>query len=290
MAAAAAPTPAAPSAALRWRARACEVGADGTCAATGRSLLVKDVSDADRAELCSVIPRLIGSRAKGAEFRAFADYVRERGPFEYVIDGANIGFYGQGKAVNDGAKAAAAAAEEADLPPPTKAALHEAKHARFLYPQLDALLRAVCARSQRVLLVLHVSHTKEEEMDPIARELVLRWRQAGVLFTSPAGHNDDWYWLYAAMASGRGCRVVSNDEMRDHHFGMLAPRSFLRWKERHVVHFAFPRRANGSPELAFPPPFSSVAQPHGEGRWLLPCADSPEWLLVEPADEGGAAV
>ena len=39
-----------------------------------------------------------------------------------------------------------------------------AKHARFLYPQLDALLRAVCARSQRVLLVLHVSHTKEEEM------------------------------------------------------------------------------------------------------------------------------
>ena len=219
------------------------MGADGTCAATGRSLLVKDVSDADRAELCSVIPRLIGSRAKGAEFRAFADYVRERGPFEYVIDGANIGFYGQGKAVNDGAKAAAAAAEEADLPPPTKAALHEAKHARFLYPQLDALLRAVCARSQRVLLVLHVSHTKEEEMDPVARELVLRWRQAGVLFTSPAGHNDDWYWLYAAMASGRGCRVVSNDEMRDHHFGMLAPRSFLRWKERHVVHFAFPRRA-----------------------------------------------
>lgn len=27
--------------------------------------------------------------------------------------------------------------------------------------------------------------------------------------------------------------------MRDHHFQMLAPRSFLRWKERQQVHFGF---------------------------------------------------
>ena len=192
-----------------------------------------------------------------------------------MIDGANIGFYGQGKAVNDGA-AAAAAAEEADLPPPTKAALHEAKHARFLHPQSMRCRSA--ARS--VLLVLHVSHTKEEEMtrSPASRA------GAGRRATSPPATTT----TVPAVRRRSVCRAVSNDEMRDYHWD-ARPRSFLRWKERHVVHFTFPRRANGSPELAFPPPFSSVAQPHGEGRWLLPCADSPEWLLVEPA-EGEAAV
>merc|ERR1712166_1087740 len=33
--------------------------------------------------------------------------------------------------------------------------------------------------------------------------------------------------------------VVTNDEMRDHHFQMLAPKFFLRWKERHQIHFDF---------------------------------------------------
>ena len=45
--------------------------------------------------------------------------------------------------------------------------------------------------------------------------------------------------------SGDGCRVVSNDEMRDHHFGMLAPRCFVKWKEQHVVHFKFSKLAEG---------------------------------------------
>jgi ribonuclease P protein 3 len=29
--------------------------------------------------------------------------------------------------------------------------------------------------------------------------------------------------------------VVTNDQMRDHHFCMLAPRFFLKWRERHQV-------------------------------------------------------
>merc|ERR1712166_1595589 len=32
---------------------------------------------------------------------------------------------------------------------------------------------------------------------------------------------------------------MGNDEMRDHHFQMLAPKFFLRWKERHQIHFDF---------------------------------------------------
>lgn len=65
------------------------------------------------------------------------------------------------------------------------------------------------------------------------------WRDSGVLYSTPPGMNDDWFWMHAALYSGPGTLVLTNDEMRDHHFQMLAPRSFLRWKDRHQVHFSF---------------------------------------------------
>ena len=67
------------------------------------------------------------------------------------------------------------------------------------------------------------------------------------------GMNDDWFWMHAALIYGGSSSsnssvrktshqpilAITNDEMRDHHFQMLAEGSFLRWKERHQVHFSF---------------------------------------------------
>ena len=36
------------------------------------------------------------------------------------------------------------------------------------------------------------------------------------------GSNDDWYWMYVTVYLK--CHIVTNDEMRDHHFQMLSPR------------------------------------------------------------------
>ena len=36
------------------------------------------------------------------------------------------------------------------------------------------------------------------------------------------------------MAGPQGL-LVSNDEMRDHIFRLLAPKYFLKWKQRHLV-------------------------------------------------------
>ncbi|KAJ1401664.1 hypothetical protein B484DRAFT_300011, partial [Ochromonadaceae sp. CCMP2298] len=49
--------------------------------------------------------------------------------------------------------------------------------------------------------------------------------------------NDDWFWLYAAVSLRK--RVVTNDEMRDHHFQLLHPRWFNLWRERNRVQFTF---------------------------------------------------
>jgi len=69
------------------------------------------------------------------------------------------------------------------------------------------------------------------------RPLCDAWTREGILYKTPPGMNDDWFWMHAALKYKT--LVVTNDEMRDHHFQMLAPKFFLRWKERHQIHFDF---------------------------------------------------
>jgi hypothetical protein len=47
------------------------------------------------------------------------------------------------------------------------------------------------------------------------------------------------YWLYAAVAAGSNGLLISNDEMRDHVFQLLAPRYFYKWKQRHQSKYTF---------------------------------------------------
>jgi proteinaceous RNase P len=67
--------------------------------------------------------------------------------------------------------------------------------------------------------------------------MVEGWKEDGILFVTPSGANDDWYWLFACLSAGKQGRVVSSDFMRDHHFQMLSNRDFNRWRERHQVFF-----------------------------------------------------
>ena len=52
----------------------------------------------------------------------------------------------------------------------------------------------------------------------LTKILVEDWKARRLLYTTPRGMNDDWFWLYAGVASTQGDRrhsiVVSNDQMR----------------------------------------------------------------------------
>jgi hypothetical protein len=104
--------------------------------------------------------------------------------------------------------------------------------------------------------------------------LAEKWKKLGVLFRTPAGSNDDWFWMHAALWCGRKTFVVSNDEMRDHYFQMLAYRSFERWKERHQVHFSFGAWVNDGErrevELQFPDVYSRRIQRLNESSLVIP--------------------
>ena len=142
----------------------------------------------------------------------------------------------------------------------------------------------------RLLVVLHTNHTNRDRLCARDASIVDRWRSEGVLYTSPHGMNDDWYWLHAAVSSGEGCKVISNDEMRDHHFAMLWPPAFVRWKERHVLHFEFPHSLLGGsdppPLLIEPRPYSHAMQEDAAagGVWHIPVQSemNDAWISVRP--------
>lgn len=150
-------------------------------------------------------------------------------------------------------------------------------------PLTDADVLAACASSPGAsspVVFLHVRRVRGGPANAArARECLDGWKRGGELFTTPAGSNDDWYWLYAAVASGDDAFLVSNDEMRDHAFQMLpAPALFRKWKERHQVRF---HMSKGSGlELFFPPAFSHCAQNATDDAWWMIPKDDGSWLCA----------
>lgn len=138
-------------------------------------------------------------------------------PYEVVIDGANIGFFKQ----NFGS-----APRHVD------------------YEQIDWMVKHFTQKlGKKVLLVMHNRHFGRHMLPDKYKPLCDSWVNDGILFKTPPGMNDDWFWMHAALKYKT--LVVTNDEMRDHHFQMLAPKFFLRWKERHQVHFDFGQNEYG---------------------------------------------
>ena len=142
------------------------------------------------------------------------DMTKKR-PFDVVLDGANIGYY---QTNFNGAP----------------------KHVD--YHQINWLIQHLNNLNKKVLLILHERHFHPNLMPRYAETIVDSWKQGNdllQLYQAPYGSNDDWFWFHAAIWCGEGTMVVTNDEMRDHFFQMLTYGMFLRWKERHQIHFSF---------------------------------------------------
>uniref|UniRef100_A0A2P2K2Q8 PRORP domain-containing protein n=1 Tax=Rhizophora mucronata TaxID=61149 RepID=A0A2P2K2Q8_RHIMU len=101
--------------------------------------------------------------------------------------------------------------------------------------QLDAVVKDLYRHTGNKwpLVILHNKRVRALLENPSNRELIEEWIEKDVLYATPHGSNDDWYWLYAAVKLR--CLLVTNDEMRDHIFELLARSFFLKWKERHQV-------------------------------------------------------
>lgn len=161
------------------------------------------------------------------ETEEFANTTKK--PFDFVIDGANVGYYQTNFA---------GAASHVD------------------YLQIDWLIQHLMAIKEgqaSILLVMHERHFLSHVVPDWAKPIVQKWKDSKILYQVPRGCNDDWFWYHAALwctncsssstistsSKSSDTMVITNDEMRDHHFQMLAAGYFLRWKDRHQIHFSF---------------------------------------------------
>ncbi|XP_050281006.1 proteinaceous RNase P 2-like [Quercus robur] len=223
-----------------WVVKRANVDSAGRCGGCGEQLACVDIDDAETERFAQSVAALALEREVKANFSEFQDWLETHGDFEFIVDGANIGLYQQNFA--DGG---------------------------FSVSQLDAVVKELYnwSGNKWPLVVLHNKRLRTLLENPSQRKLVEEWMDNGILYTTPTGSNDDWYWMYAAVKVKS--LLVTNDEMRDHIFELLGSSFFLKWKERHQVRYTF---VKGNLKLQMPPPYSSVIQESKKGSWHVPVA------------------
>lgn len=171
-------------------------------------------------------------------WKHFLKYLAERKePIDVVVDGANVGYFDQNF-------------------------LGAPKHVSYV--QIDWVIDTLKKQGKSVLLVMHSRHFDSKLLPPKFRPLVNKWKQDGVLYRTPPGMNDDWFWMHIALTRP-GTLMVTNDQLRDHHFQLMGPRCFLRWRERHQVFFDFGEPGDRKVRFTYPDPYSRRAQRVADG-------------------------
>ncbi|KAL8532926.1 hypothetical protein ACS0TY_009261 [Phlomoides rotata] len=226
-----------------WRVVRTTMNEMGVCQSCGEKLVCIDIDPKETENFARSLAELASKREAKTGFLQFQEWLQRHGPFDAVVDGANVGL---------------------------------AYQRNFSFSQIARVvnqLRRISPSKKLPLVVLHKNRvTGGPAQHPNNRKLLEGWKNAGALYATPVGSNDDWYWLYAAVSSK--CLLVTNDEMRDHLFNLLGNSFFPRWKEKHQVRLR-PSAADGM-SLQMPPPYSIVIQESETGRWHIPSATREE--------------
>ncbi|KAF6170509.1 hypothetical protein GIB67_031917 [Kingdonia uniflora] len=208
----------------------------GVCRCCGEKLVSIDIDPLETENFATSLSSLAFQRERKADFSSFQEWLQRHGPFDAVIDGANLGLIRQ---------------------------------KMFNFFQLNSVVNSIQQMSPTKKLPLVILHNHRVRGGPAEKpnnkKLLESWEKAGALYATPAGSNDDWYWLYAAVTSKS--LLVTNDEMRDHLFQLLGTSFFPRWKEKHQVRVTI---SGKGPALHMPPIYSIVIQESERGSWHVP--------------------
>ncbi|KPA86644.1 hypothetical protein ABB37_00749 [Leptomonas pyrrhocoris] len=229
------------------------VSTEGVCSRCGAQLQSFDLSPEDRTVLVhDVVEKLVKPRVEGSsryepdthlseetkqqrwkEFDAFKVAVAGM-DYDTVIDGANVGYYGLNSWYAE-AKEALLRSRGVDLASVPSAERFNVPFPVDVEPKFSLIedMRVAAEKhGKRAIIVLHSRHLTNPT--PENATFADRWGSMGALLPSPGFLNDDYCWLYAVLTR-QDSSIISNDQMRDHHFCMLQPRFFVRWRQRHRI-------------------------------------------------------
>ncbi|GLI66200.1 hypothetical protein VaNZ11_009899 [Volvox africanus] len=242
----------------------------GWCKVANGSVKVVDLEDKDWEAFATAIAQLARSNMghRAADFDAYVQWYERNGPYDILVDAANVAFYAQnyeGGGFN------------------WRQVHHMYELLRQRFPEKKIL---VMAHRKRIL--------DEAAQAPRVSEFLGLLRRNKSFYATPPGANDDWFWLYACVRAKHNGLLVSNDELRDHIFSLLRPKHFLKWKERHIAHYSLASyNANVTAsvqlgelfKLQVPRPYTACVQQLAEsGAWMVPINNG-TWLCVRPVHE-----
>jgi ribonuclease P protein 3 len=241
------------------------------------------------------------AHAIGVCFESWKRFIGSNQGVKLFIDGANLGYYDvsswYGYAKVQHLKEQGLAS---DLPAES---LHLGKRAYVDVPisfnLIDLAVSESLSRRMRPLVLLHKRHTETKNVLHADHGVLARLQRSGYIYAAPPGLNDDILWLYGALQlttpttssgpSSETVYVLTNDKMRDHHFKLLSPRAFTRWRDQHRIGFTCARSEHRA-QLTWQMP-KSYAQciQRDPSFWHIPvCGDdgdepgceSHQWLCV----------
>ncbi|ROT68043.1 Mitochondrial ribonuclease P protein 3 [Penaeus vannamei] len=230
---------------LGWSYLYVKIPKSGRCPACNQQLHQLDISEAEFKELQSeYVPRVLhGSdifrSSSPEEWHKFQEFLEERGPFSVVVDGLNASY------------------------------LAGKKPLRQRSVMLKQVVEKLCSRARngRVLVIGRKHMRKWSEVDFNAV------KKMADIYTLDNLTKDDGFFIYAALQSGQGTKIVSSDMLRDHLYrlgdGPLRE-TFRRWQRQHQV-LAVPSVAGV--QLIEPASFSTTAQNQGTTDWHIPYDD-----------------
>lgn len=243
----------------RWTWNTSKVSEIGLCSNCGNQL-TSGISPSDISQLeseiiklsCDVIQNVSLYRGKKLDNRMceeldnFKQFVKEKGPFDVIIDGLNVGLHGS---------------------------MANRQNMVFSTDRLQEVTNHFFVQKKKVLLIIrHKALVRNE-----AESLVHNLEKVCFVFANKF-NNDDLYLLYAAAFSGmQHVQVVTNDRLRDHR--LLLPINlwwtFLRWTRLNCLSFT----TDISGKLKFTrQKFDSVVQRAGNS-WHFPAKDD-TWRCV----------
>ncbi|CAH9109603.1 unnamed protein product [Cuscuta europaea] len=147
----------------KWTVSRTSVRSDGICKCCGEQLATIDLDPKETENFAQSVASIAAQREKKSNFQKFQKWLDDYGPFEAVIDGANVGLLNQRNFK------------------PSKVNV-VANGIRQMFPS-----------KKWPLIILHNRRVNGDKLHkPFEKALIEKWRTADALYETPTGSNDDW--------------------------------------------------------------------------------------------------
>lgn len=200
-------------------------------------------------------------------FQNLLEFLQKSSSVDYVIDGANVGYYGL-----------------SHWNPVSQKNIKQKGYVdtSVNYQLIAKMIDLVIKQNKKPLVILHERHYSNPKISKEDKNLLEQWEKDGILYLSSKILNDDICWMYASLY--HKAFVISNDQMRDHHFKMMSHKLFIRWKDMYRIPYRLDTREMEL-TLYYPLPYAQKIQYNEQKKILhIPIrndSDKISWMCIQ---------